>query len=142
MFNEKNHLAIGIDGNPQISILPGLHMHRGLNGQVHRHRSPDGEDMAGGAGGASHRPWPCLGVPPNGWFLLGKIPLKWMILGYAYSGKPVFRVDLHLTKWDETLIHLSFSHCGSCNRLLARRVLQPEAARGDGSRAHVLSMKI
>ena len=29
-----------------------------------------------------------MGVPPNGWFISWKIPLKWMIWGYPYSRKP------------------------------------------------------
>ena len=29
-----------------------------------------------------------MGVPPNGWFLLGKIPLKWMIWGTPVPGTP------------------------------------------------------
>ena len=35
-----------------------------------------------------NRKWefPGMGAPPNGWFLLGKIPLKWMIWGYPILG--------------------------------------------------------
>ena len=28
------------------------------------------------------------GCPQDGWFLLGKLPLKWMTWGYPYSRKP------------------------------------------------------
>ena len=38
--------------------------------------------------------FPSMGVPPNGWFVSGKIPLKWMIWGYPYFGKPPYGFHL------------------------------------------------
>ena len=32
-----------------------------------------------------------MGVPPNGWFLLGNIPLEWMIWGYPHVWAPYVR---------------------------------------------------
>ena len=40
--------------------------------------------------------FPSMGVPPNGWFVSGKIPLKWMIWGYPYFVKPPYGFHLRI----------------------------------------------
>ena len=55
--------------------------------------------------------FPSMGDPKNGWFLLGKIPLKWMIWGYPYFRKPpnesmVFAVRFRIYPYEHSHVRV------------------------------------